>query len=209
MVVVGRQPLHRRLAAARDRDARFLGARDPAAGPAGARSGARRDPAAVRVGARSAAQRAAADRASSCRRSWRRFAPARPWVRSATRCATSGGSTGRRRFGPGCECRLGWSQGSRQRSAMIHHGGTEGTKGTKEKALGVSQSVLGAAIEVHRVLGPGLLESMLSKRRFAESFGSAQLRVRSPSPGPGYLQGSELDAQASYRPVSSRQSSLR
>jgi hypothetical protein len=38
---------------------------------------------------------------------------------------------------------------------MIQH---EGTKGTKVNALGVSHAVVGAAIEVHRCLGPvGLL----------------------------------------------------
>jgi GxxExxY protein len=36
---------------------------------------------------------------------------------------------------------------------MIHH---EGTKGTKAVGLGVSHAVVGAAIEVHRHLGPGL-----------------------------------------------------
>jgi GxxExxY protein len=40
---------------------------------------------------------------------------------------------------------------------MIHH---EGTKDTKQKALEVSHAVVGAAIEVHRHLGPGLLESL-------------------------------------------------
>ena len=43
---------------------------------------------------------------------------------------------------------------------MIHHEGTKGTKDTKQKALVVSQIVLGGAIEVHRRLGPGLLESV-------------------------------------------------
>jgi GxxExxY protein len=38
----------------------------------------------------------------------------------------------------------------------MHH---EGTKNTKEKEEGLSKEVIGAAIEVHRVLGPGLLES--------------------------------------------------
>ena len=39
---------------------------------------------------------------------------------------------------------------------MIHHRGTEGTEGHD---LGLSRTVIGAAIEVHRALGPGLLES--------------------------------------------------
>jgi GxxExxY protein len=39
---------------------------------------------------------------------------------------------------------------------MIHH---EGTKDTKLEDLGLSHRIVGAAIEVHRHLGPGLLES--------------------------------------------------
>jgi GxxExxY protein len=43
---------------------------------------------------------------------------------------------------------------------MVHHEGTKNTKGTKAQALALSHNVIGAAIEVHRLIGPGLLESV-------------------------------------------------
>ena len=39
---------------------------------------------------------------------------------------------------------------------MIHH---KDTKNTKERANYLSNKIIGASIEVHRTLGPGLLES--------------------------------------------------
>jgi GxxExxY protein len=45
-------------------------------------------------------------------------------------------------------------------SLMFHHEGTKNTKHTKSSALELSYSIIGAAIEVHRVVGPGLLESV-------------------------------------------------
>ncbi len=40
---------------------------------------------------------------------------------------------------------------------MIHHGGTEARRELIHE--GLTQHIIGAAIEVHRALGPGLLES--------------------------------------------------
>ena len=40
---------------------------------------------------------------------------------------------------------------------MLHH---EGTKDTKASSLALSHQIIGAAIEVHRLIGPGLLESV-------------------------------------------------
>jgi GxxExxY protein len=42
---------------------------------------------------------------------------------------------------------------------MIHHKGTKDTKEAREKADVLSNDIIGAATEVHRLLGPGLLES--------------------------------------------------
>ena len=81
-----------------------------------------------------------------------------------------------------------------QSSAMIHHEGTKGTKGTKAFALGVSQAVLGAAIEVHRELGPGLLESVYEMALCRELW-IRQLRVERQVPVDVAYKGSELDCQ--------------
>jgi GxxExxY protein len=52
---------------------------------------------------------------------------------------------------------------------MLQH---EGTKDTKASALALSHEIIGAAIEVHRLLGPGLLESIY------EAALSRELRLR-------------------------------
>ena len=41
----------------------------------------------------------------------------------------------------------------------MNHRGTEGTEWVKQDLNGLSQRVIGACMEVHRTLGPGLLES--------------------------------------------------
>jgi GxxExxY protein len=43
---------------------------------------------------------------------------------------------------------------------MLHHEGTKDTKDTKASTLALSHQIIGAAIEVHRLVGPGLLESV-------------------------------------------------
>jgi GxxExxY protein len=43
---------------------------------------------------------------------------------------------------------------------MLNHEGTKDTKARKERTLATSHEVIGAAIEVHRLIGPGLLESV-------------------------------------------------
>ena len=43
---------------------------------------------------------------------------------------------------------------------MFHHEATKSTKGTKASALVLSHAIIGSAIEVHRLMGPGLLESV-------------------------------------------------
>ena len=43
---------------------------------------------------------------------------------------------------------------------MVHHRGTEGTEVVEEPQRHLTGAIVGAAIEVHRVLGPGLLESV-------------------------------------------------
>jgi GxxExxY protein len=43
---------------------------------------------------------------------------------------------------------------------MLYHEGTKNTKDTKSSTLALSHRIIGAAIEVHRLIGPGLLEAV-------------------------------------------------
>jgi GxxExxY protein len=47
-----------------------------------------------------------------------------------------------------------------QGSSMIHHRATEGTEDTEAGDNVLTHKIIGCAIEVHRILGPGLLESV-------------------------------------------------
>jgi GxxExxY protein len=51
---------------------------------------------------------------------------------------------------------------------MLHHEDTKNTKDTKAWALAASHEIIGAAIEVHRLLGPGLLESVYEVALYRE-----------------------------------------
>ena len=77
---------------------------------------------------------------------------------------------------------------------MIHHEGTKGTKDTKATALVVSQAVIGAAIEVHRQLGPGLLESVYEVALCRELW-LRRRKVQRQVPVRLIYKGAELDGQ--------------
>ena len=79
-------------------------------------------------------------------------------------------------------------------SEMIHHEGTKGTKDTKATALVVSQAVIGAAIEVHRQLGPGLLESVYEVALCRELW-LRRRKVQRQVPVRLIYKGAELDGQ--------------
>jgi len=78
-----------------------------------------------------------------------------------------------------------------------YHEGTKATKGTKERVsdLELSHEVIGAAIEVHRVLGPGLLESVygvaLCRELWLRGI-STERQVRVPVSYKGADLGSEM-----------------
>ena len=77
---------------------------------------------------------------------------------------------------------------------MAYHEGTKNTKDTKERGLVVSQAVIGAAIDVHRELGPGLLESVYEEA-LAWELRARKLRVGRQVPVPLIYKGHLLDGQ--------------
>jgi GxxExxY protein len=77
---------------------------------------------------------------------------------------------------------------------MIHHEGTKGTKDTKVLALGLSHAVVGAAIEVHRHLGPGLLESVY-ELALCRELRMRGLQVEQQVSVPVFYKGAELETK--------------
>jgi GxxExxY protein len=75
---------------------------------------------------------------------------------------------------------------------MVYHEGTKDTKGTKERGLVVPHAVIGAAIEVHRELGPGLLESIYEEALVWELC-QRRIRVDRQVPVPLDYKGRPLD----------------
>jgi GxxExxY protein len=72
---------------------------------------------------------------------------------------------------------------------MIHQ---EDTKDTKERANLLSDKIIGAAIEVHRILGPGLLESAYEECTCRE-LGLQSISLERQVPLPVEYKGVKLD----------------
>ena len=70
----------------------------------------------------------------------------------------------------------------------------EGTKITKEEREELSKKVIGAAIEVHKQLGPGLLESVYECCMLDE-LQRRNINVRSQIPVPLFYKGKELNKE--------------
>lgn len=77
---------------------------------------------------------------------------------------------------------------------MPQHEGTKNTKDTKAAALLVSHHVIGAAIEVHRLIGPGLLESVY-EAALCKELRLRGLLVDRQVPVPVNYKGEVLDCQ--------------
>jgi GxxExxY protein len=79
--------------------------------------------------------------------------------------------------------------------SAFNHKDTKGTKATKERIDELSNIVIGAAIEVHRVLGPGLLESVYEEalcRELTLQKVSVEREVLVPLEYKGAILGSHL-----------------
>jgi GxxExxY protein len=76
---------------------------------------------------------------------------------------------------------------------MSHHEGRKFTKDAKARALALSYELIGAAIEVHRLLGPGLLESVYEMALCKELW-LRRISVERQIEVPVYYKGRVLDS---------------
>jgi len=74
----------------------------------------------------------------------------------------------------------------------MHPRDTEATENTENPINGVTRKIIGAAIEVHRLLGPGLLESAYEEC-LAHEFGLQGLRYKRQQPLPVHFKGVHLE----------------
>ena len=70
----------------------------------------------------------------------------------------------------------------------------EGTKITKEEREELSRRVIGAAVEVHKQLGPGLLESVY-EHCMLDELQRRNIKVRAQIPVPLFYKGKELNKE--------------
>ncbi len=77
---------------------------------------------------------------------------------------------------------------------MAHHEDTKHTKCTKATSLRLSHQIIGAAIEVHRIVGPGPLESVYELALCRELW-LRGLRVDRQVRLPVRYKGSDLDCE--------------
>ena len=74
----------------------------------------------------------------------------------------------------------------------MHHRDTEVREDAEDPINGITQNIIGAAIEVHRVLGPGLLESAYEEC-LAHEMSNRDLRFRRQQPLPVHFKAVHLD----------------
>ena len=78
----------------------------------------------------------------------------------------------------------------------MHHRDTENTESTEKPINDLTQKIIGAAIEVHRLLGPGLLESAYEEC-LAHEFTLQGLNFKRQQPLPVHFKG--LSLECAYR----------